>query len=99
MLLLASLFLTLEAVEPAQARWISPMDYPAEAASKQAKGRTEFTLTFNEEGRVTGCLITGSARNAALDATACRLSARRGRALAGTPRQQSFFVDWEPFSR
>nr|WP_314445140.1 TonB family protein [uncultured Sphingomonas sp.] len=95
MSVLAALLLSVADVPPAKATWIFPEDYPAELLRTRASGTVEFALTFNPEGRVTQCLITKSAGKAMLDSTACRLARNRARALAGSPREQSFSHDWK----
>lgn len=58
---------------------ISNRDYPKGALGAGASGtvRTRFTVGVN--GRVSGCVVTGSSGNAELDATTCRLITQRFR--------------------
>lgn len=59
------------------ASFISQHDYPAAAGG--ASGMVDFELGVNPQGRITNCTITRSSGTAALDATTCRLLARRAR--------------------
>ncbi len=95
MFVLAALLLSAADIAPPTARWLSPDDYTAELLRSRASGTVEFTLTFNEEGRVTQCLVTKSAGKAMLDATACRLARSRARAAPGSPREQSYSYGWK----
>ena len=95
MFVFAALVLSATDIAPATVRWISPDDYPTELRRSRASGTVEFTLTFNEEGRVTQCLVTKSAGKAMLDATACRLARSRARAAPGSPREQSYSYGWK----
>lgn len=54
-------------------------DYPGEASRLRVGGDVETRFTVLPSGRVTGCRITRSSGNAALDATTCRLLERRFR--------------------
>ncbi len=80
--------------DAAQVRWIFPPDYPAALQSERKEGSVEFQLTFNPDGRVTGCSIQKSSGTALLDATTCRLSMRRARAREGEARVQTFWHSW-----
>jgi len=79
----------------ASARWIFPPDYPAALLSRRSGGTVEFQLSFDPEGRVTGCVIQKSSGTALLDAQACRLSLRRMRAKQGEARTQRFQHHWK----
>jgi len=67
---------------------ISNADYPAAAIRAEAEGVTRITLTVSPDGRATGCSVTGSSGNSALDQTACRLAQRRFRFQAATRNGQ-----------
>lgn len=58
---------------------ISDADYPAAAIRTRAQGATTITMQISAEGRVTGCSVTGSSGNSALDSTSCSLAQRRFR--------------------
>lgn len=59
--------------------WITEADYPDAAKQAGAEGVVGFSLDVGANGRVLGCTITLSSRNAVLDEAACRLLARRAR--------------------
>ncbi len=54
-------------------------DYPASAQSAGAEGTVRATLSIGPDGRVTGCSITKSAGNGALDAATCNVLRRRAK--------------------
>ena len=54
-------------------------DYPRAALVDRAQGTVEFSFTVLPNGSISNCRITRSSRNAALDATTCRLALRRFR--------------------
>jgi protein TonB len=58
---------------------ISNDDYPASAQRAEAEGTTRITVSVGPDGRATGCSVTGSSGNSALDSTACSLAQRRFR--------------------
>lgn len=58
---------------------ISDADYPASAFRAGAQGTTRMSIQVGSNGRVTGCSVTGSSGNSALDSTACSLVQRRYR--------------------
>jgi len=58
---------------------ISDADYPAAALRAEAQGTTSVSIQVGADGRVTGCTVTGSSGNGALDTTACNLIRRRFR--------------------
>ena len=66
---------------PAQLRSgsISDDDYPASALRAEAQGTTVARYTIGADGRVSGCSVTGSSGNPALDTTTCNLIQRRFR--------------------
>ena len=53
--------------------------YPASAIRDEAEGRVRANLTVGTDGRVSGCTVTLSSGNAALDETTCRVSRNRVR--------------------
>jgi protein TonB len=63
---------------------ISNDDYPAAAQRAGAQGTTRITLQVGPNGRATGCSVTGSSGNSALDNTACSLAQRRFRFTPAT---------------
>lgn len=73
---------------------ITDDDYPASAIRAEAQGTTGIRLSVGADGRVSGCAVSRSSGNAALDSTACSLAQRRfrftpaqdtnGTAVAGT---------------
>jgi periplasmic protein TonB len=67
---------------------ISNDDYPASAIRAQAQGTTRMNLQIGADGRVTGCSVTGSSGNSALDSTACSLAQRRYRFAPATRNGQ-----------
>jgi TonB family protein len=58
---------------------ISEADYPASALRAGAAGTTGVSIQIGADGRVTGCSVTRSSGNGALDATTCALVQRRFR--------------------
>jgi protein TonB len=71
-------------VEPAKARGsliglFSDADYPASAQSAGAEGTAQASLTIGADGRVTGCTITRSTGNSALDSATCNVLRRRAK--------------------
>ena len=58
---------------------ISDADYPQSAIRAEAQGTTTVSIQIGANGRVTGCSVTGSSGNGALDSTACSLIQRRFR--------------------
>jgi TonB family protein len=81
---------------------ISNADYPASAIRAEARGTTTVTLAIGTDGRVSGCTVTATSGNAALDSTTCALSVRRFRfrpaTLNGRPvvSTVSRSVRWTP---
>lgn len=67
---------------------ISNADYPASAIRAGASGTTRISLQIGADGRVTGCSVTGSSGNGALDSTACSLAQRRFRFTPATRNGQ-----------
>src|SRR3546814_18128656 len=53
--------------------------YPKQAARAKIGGEVEVRFTIQPTGRVTGCRVTRSSGDPALDATTCRLIADRFR--------------------
>lgn len=58
---------------------ISLADYPASALRAGASGTTRITISVGANGSATGCTVSGSSGNSALDSTACLLAQRRFR--------------------
>lgn len=56
-----------------QSGTIRDRDYPAAASRARVGGEVEVRFTIQPTGRVTGCRVTRSSGDAALDATTCRL--------------------------
>jgi len=54
-------------------------DYPASAQSAGAEGTVRATLTIGTDGRVTGCSVTQSSGNTALDSATCNILRRRAK--------------------
>jgi len=54
-------------------------DYPASAQSAGAEGSVRASLTIGPDGRVTGCTVTQSSGNGALDSTTCSILKRRAK--------------------
>jgi len=78
-------------VPPQRARanlgaYFSTDDYPAAAIRAEAEGTTRFTLAIGPDGRVTGCSVTGSSGNSALDNATCRILRGRARYAAARDR-------------
>jgi protein TonB len=63
---------------------ISNDDYPSAALRAEAQGTTRITMQVGANGRVTGCTVSGSSGNSALDSTACRLAQSRFRFTPAT---------------
>lgn len=58
---------------------IEDRDYPREARRARVGGEVEVRFTIEATGRVTGCRVSKSSGDAALDATTCRLIEARFR--------------------
>ena len=58
---------------------IKDSDYPEAAADAGASGTVQVRYFVNVDGRVSGCVVTQSSGNAALDETTCRLIEQRYR--------------------
>ena len=56
-----------------QSGTIRDRDYPRSASRARVGGDVEVRFTIQPSGRVTGCLVTRSSGDAALDQTTCRL--------------------------
>jgi protein TonB len=80
------------AAPPTQAKQtagsISDADYPSSALRAEASGTTRVSINVGANGRVTGCSVTGSSGNSALDSTACSLIQRRFRYAPATRNGQ-----------
>ena len=57
----------------------SDEDYPASAQAAGAEGTAQASLTIGADGRVSGCSITRSSGNSALDAATCSILRRRAK--------------------
>lgn len=57
----------------------SDEDYPASAQAAGAEGTAQASLTIGADGRVSGCSITRSTGNGALDAATCSILRRRAK--------------------
>ena len=82
--------------------WYSNDDYPPSALREEAQGRTSIKVTIGVDGRVSGCTVTSSSGNTALDNQTCAVAKRRGRYAAakdtnGNPMvaTSSFSVTWK----
>lgn len=62
-----------------QSGTIRDRDYPAAASRARVGGEVEVRFTIESTGRVTGCRVSRSSGDAALDATTCRLIEERFR--------------------
>jgi protein TonB len=76
-------------------------DYPRSALDAGAEGISIMQLSVAADGRVSGCSITESSGNPALDGTACSLAQRRFRFNPATdaegnptPGVSLHFVSW-----
>lgn len=58
---------------------IKDSDYPEAAADAGASGTVQVRYFVNVDGRVSGCVVTQSSGNAALDETTCQLIEQRYR--------------------
>lgn len=58
---------------------IRDRDYPASASRARTGGEVEVRFTIQRDGRVTGCRVTRSSGDDALDRTTCRLIEERFR--------------------
>lgn len=67
---------------------ISNADYPAAAIRAEASGVTSVSIQIGANGAVTGCNVTRSSGNSALDTTACSLIRRRFRFAPATRNGQ-----------
>ena len=54
-------------------------DYPAAAIAAGAEGTAQAQLTIGADGRVTGCTLTKSTGNGALDSATCNILRRRAK--------------------
>ena len=70
-----------QAARPPQLRsgTITDDDYPASAIRAEAQGTTGIRVSVDANGRPSGCTVTRSSGNSALDSTACQLAQRRFR--------------------
>lgn len=58
---------------------ITPDDFPESALEAGVGGTTRVRLEINASGRVSGCSVTKSAGNSALDRATCSVLTRRAR--------------------
>ena len=59
--------------------WVTPDDYPPRALHNNEAGNVGFVLSYDVQGKVTGCEITASSGSADLDEATCTsLMARAG---------------------
>jgi protein TonB len=63
---------------------ISDADYPASAFRAEAEGTAQVEIDVGPNGRVTGCTVSQSSGNSALDSTTCSLITRRFRYAPAT---------------
>ena len=76
-------------------------DYPIESLQRNDTGTVDIQADVNPQGRVTACRIVKSSGSSLLDATTCRVVARRGRFTerakdnGGKPFTISTSVTWE----
>lgn len=61
------------------ATWVGTGDYPSRDLSDGNQGLVRFRLEIGTDGRVKGCMVTGSSGHPGLDKAACDLIARRAR--------------------
>jgi protein TonB len=71
-------------VEPARSRGslvglFSSDDYPSSAQSAGAEGTVRASISVGPDGRVTGCTVTQSSGNGALDSATCSIIRRRAK--------------------
>ena len=70
--------------EPARPRndpgqWVTDADYSSRAIRMGWEGSTSFTLTIDQNGRVSNCRVTASSGHAELDEATCKLVSKRAR--------------------
>jgi protein TonB len=81
---------------------ITGADYPASAIRAGAQGITTVSIQIGVDGRVTGCSVTASSGNSALDSTTCSLVQRRYRYAPATRNGQPVAssstqsISWSP---
>ena len=61
------------------AAWLSSADYRPAWMRREMTGLARFRLEIAANGRVTGCIVTGSTGHAQLDTATCQLVAKRAR--------------------
>lgn len=64
--------------------WVSPNDYPANAMRNGESGKVEYLLSYDIQGKVTGCEVTASSGSADLDRATCQSLMSRARLKPGT---------------
>lgn len=60
-----------------RAGWVTSDDYPPQPLREEVTGTVGISVAIGTDGRVQGCEVTKSSGNAELDATTCRIYARR----------------------
>jgi TonB family protein len=75
--------------------FLSVEDYPVAAIRAGEHGTVSFRLSVGADGRVYGCVVTGSSGSAVLDSATCRLMTSRARFTPagdkrGRPRADDF---------
>jgi len=68
-------------------------DYPASAQASGAEGTAQATLTIGPDGRVTGCNLTRSTGNGALDSATCNILRRRAKFVPARDSSGNATVD------
>jgi protein TonB len=68
----------------ADGSWLTADDYPFRALRVGRQGRTAFTLTIGQDGRVIDCHVTESSGSPDLDAATCSNFSQRGRFVPAT---------------
>jgi TonB family protein len=66
--------------------WVTSEDYPVSALRAGIGGKTGFRLAVDTQGHVSGCAITHSSGNAALDTATCALLSARAQFVPATDR-------------
>ena len=64
--------------------WVRSTDYPAVALRSNVEGTTAFSLSVDEAGTVTDCVVTSTSGSPELDATTCRFIQLRARFYPAT---------------
>ena len=64
--------------------WATANDYPARDLRENHAGTVRFSLSISADGKVGGCIVTGSSGWPGLDAATCRLISARARFTPAT---------------